>query len=326
MKETNTNPLVSIIVRCSNNASVLPQCFNSIAAQTYNNIELCFIDCASSDNSLEIATSYQKEKQLPITLLNYREDYFSDTFMSQCLNSMRGRYFISFCAESWLKPGLVEKCVEMLKAFPETAYVAFNWFNIASNGSWTPEKPMYEKSCFVPGNEHIHNLLQLLTPLCMHTSFAMMPATLKSPDLYGAQLSGCIGKSVAYIAESLFYFRTVENSDSLGVNENLRCIVKRLNQKLGILKYCHKVVKLPNCQETMTKTLQNLSRTCLQKSIELAISGNREASEQLGCQAVAIYHKVQHDAAFHRLKQYWSGQDTLFQSERIASHKEPQNG
>ena len=324
MKETNSKPLISIVVRCCNNAADLPQCFDSITAQTYDNIEVCFIDCASSDNSLEIAVDYQQEKQLPMTLLNYRDDLFSDRFMNQCLNTMRGKYFISLRAESWLKPDLVEKCVEMLKNHPETAYVAFNWFNVASDGSRTAETPLYSYNCIVPGNEHIHNLVQF-TPLCLHTSFAMMAAALKAPDLYEAQLSACIKKSVAYISEPLFYYKPGKKNDDLGVNESMCCIVKRLNQKLSVLNQCHKVVKLPNCRETMTKTLQNLSRTCLLKSIEFAIAENREASEQLGCQAVAIYHKVKNDAAFYRLKRYWSGQDSPFQSESIEKHKEPQN-
>ena len=48
------NPLISIIIPCYNTEKYLPQCLDSIVAQTYNNLEIiCVID-GSPDNSLGI--------------------------------------------------------------------------------------------------------------------------------------------------------------------------------------------------------------------------------------------------------------------------------
>ena len=52
------NPLISIIIPCYNTEKYLPQCLDSIVAQTYNNLEIiCVID-GSPDNSLGICKQY----------------------------------------------------------------------------------------------------------------------------------------------------------------------------------------------------------------------------------------------------------------------------
>lgn len=48
------NPLVSVCVINYNNAEYLPDCINSVLAQSYPNIEIVFCDDASTDNSREV--------------------------------------------------------------------------------------------------------------------------------------------------------------------------------------------------------------------------------------------------------------------------------
>jgi len=53
-----SNPLVSIIMNCYNSDRFLKDAIDSVYAQTYNNWEIIFWDNASTDNSAEIACSY----------------------------------------------------------------------------------------------------------------------------------------------------------------------------------------------------------------------------------------------------------------------------
>ena len=52
-------PLVSVVLHNNNNEEYLRECFDSILNQTYDNIEICFYDCASTDKSWDIAVEYQ---------------------------------------------------------------------------------------------------------------------------------------------------------------------------------------------------------------------------------------------------------------------------
>lgn len=59
--------LISVIVPFYNTAEYLPQCINSILAQTYPHWELFLIDDTSKDNSLQIAQEYaQKDSRIRV--------------------------------------------------------------------------------------------------------------------------------------------------------------------------------------------------------------------------------------------------------------------
>ena len=54
-------PLVSIIMNCYNGERYLSEAINSVYSQTYKNWEIIFWDNASTDNTAEIAQSYDKK-------------------------------------------------------------------------------------------------------------------------------------------------------------------------------------------------------------------------------------------------------------------------
>jgi len=51
----------SVIIANYNNAKYLTDCLNSILSQSYNNVEIIFIDDSSTDNSLEIFEKYKHQ-------------------------------------------------------------------------------------------------------------------------------------------------------------------------------------------------------------------------------------------------------------------------
>ena len=54
-------PLVSLLVYNFNYGRYLAECFDSMLAQSYSNIEIIFSDNASTDQSWEIACAYAKK-------------------------------------------------------------------------------------------------------------------------------------------------------------------------------------------------------------------------------------------------------------------------
>ena len=55
-------PLVSILIACYNKEKYINRCIRSCLAQTYNNLEIIFVDDNSKDNSLRIAKKFKKIK------------------------------------------------------------------------------------------------------------------------------------------------------------------------------------------------------------------------------------------------------------------------
>lgn len=54
------SPLISIIVPVYNVAKYLPQCIDSILAQTYHNLEIILVNDGSTDNSSKICDAYSR--------------------------------------------------------------------------------------------------------------------------------------------------------------------------------------------------------------------------------------------------------------------------
>ena len=65
MTEKNEKALVSIICICWNHENYITQCLNSLLEQTYQNIEIIFIDNLSTDHSFEIANQLLSDSKIP---------------------------------------------------------------------------------------------------------------------------------------------------------------------------------------------------------------------------------------------------------------------
>ncbi len=67
MKQTETNPLISIVLPIYNVGEYLSKCLDSIASQTYSNLEILLIDDGSTDGSSEICERYRaKDKRFKV--------------------------------------------------------------------------------------------------------------------------------------------------------------------------------------------------------------------------------------------------------------------
>lgn len=61
MGKNNKNPLVSVVIPVFNAEKYLPECLDSLATQTLDNMEIVCIDDGSTDNSANIIKEYQKK-------------------------------------------------------------------------------------------------------------------------------------------------------------------------------------------------------------------------------------------------------------------------
>jgi glycosyltransferase involved in cell wall biosynthesis len=124
------NPKVSVIMNCYNSSTYLREAIDSVYAQSYKDWEIIFWDNASTDNSADIAKSYDEklryfhaEKTVPLGHAR-----------NLALEKTRGK-FIAFldCDDVWL-PEKLEKQIGFLESHDDVAMVYSNILSIDGNG------------------------------------------------------------------------------------------------------------------------------------------------------------------------------------------------
>ncbi len=73
-------PLVSVCIPTCNGASYIEACLQSIAAQTYPNVELLISDDASEDNTLELCQSFQSTVDFPVRIIKHVPGHMADNW------------------------------------------------------------------------------------------------------------------------------------------------------------------------------------------------------------------------------------------------------
>lgn len=107
------NPKVSVIVPSYNSAETIVECLSSLAAQTYDNIEVIFVDNHSSDNSKDLALHYLKKSSLKFK--NFSEKQKGVSFArNRGLSEASGTFICFLDSDDWLFPDSIERRVMAL--------------------------------------------------------------------------------------------------------------------------------------------------------------------------------------------------------------------
>lgn len=105
-------PLVSVIVPCKNSSATLEVCLQSVADQTYKNIEIVVVDNFSTDKTPEIAKKYTKKF--------YQKGPERCTQRNYGVNKSSGEYVAIIDSDMNLAPKVIE---EALKAIQQEGIV-----------------------------------------------------------------------------------------------------------------------------------------------------------------------------------------------------------
>lgn len=118
-------PLVSIITPCYNGEQFVDKYFKSILAQTYNPLELIFVNDGSTDQTEKIALSYQKilEERGIIYKYLYQPNSGQAKAMNTGFQVMTGKYLVWPDSDDLLSPDSIEKRVNLLETHPEYDFV-----------------------------------------------------------------------------------------------------------------------------------------------------------------------------------------------------------
>lgn len=114
-------PLVSVLVTNYNCAPWLERCLESIAAQTYPNIEIVVADDASTDGSRAILERFAREEPRARLLLNESNIGLLRNY-NKVLAAGGGQYLAMQDSDDWSEPDRIALQVEALERDPSLVY------------------------------------------------------------------------------------------------------------------------------------------------------------------------------------------------------------
>jgi len=106
-------PLVSVIMPCYNMERFIASTIESVQRQTYPNWELCIVDDASSDKTVEIIKSYQEKDERIHFSVKPKHSGIADT-RNQCIRMAQGQYLAFLDADDVWHPEKLETQLQFM--------------------------------------------------------------------------------------------------------------------------------------------------------------------------------------------------------------------
>lgn len=312
-------PLVSVTIHNYNYGRYLRQCFDSVFAQTYDNIEIIFSDNASSDDSWDIALEYARKYTGTMTITCNRKNFGSNANWLNCSLNIRGKYYIELCSDDALVPGYAEKCVHALETYPNAGFAMVHRTIIDADGRRTEEPPFYNQSCLIPGEEQAAvYMMAAVNPSISQVMYNKKMTHGKDNEGTIASLwyanrirdfKMCCEFPVVYIKEPLFLHRVHAQSDSFRAAEELIEVIGPWILRHQFAEIAARF-NLTKAVDRLPQALDKLSELCLRYCVCALIANNEKNALRYFHLAIAISPDVKDDSTFIKLQEYWTSDDT----------------
>lgn len=307
-------PLVSILVYNYNYGRYLVECLESLANQTYKNIEIIFSDNASSDDSWDIALEFVKKYPGLITITRNRKNLGVDANFRNCFLNLRGKYFINMCSDDVLAAEYVEKCVTVLENNSDLGFVMVHRDILDAESNRTEEVPFYNQSCEIDGhdqaavymmaavNPSVSQIMYNAKKTIDHTATGSLVAR-----WYGTRIldfNMCMEYPMAYIHQPLMSHRIHGENDSLSAADNLLEII-------GPYVLHHQFTDTANnfgvteVASRLSTSIQKLATLSLRYCIRSLSKDNLSLARKYFHLAAAMSEEIETEAVFMEISRYW---------------------
>ncbi len=312
-------PLVSILCYNYNYGRYLRQCLESVFAQTYENIEICFSDNASTDESWEIALEFFRKYPGKMRLTRNRVNFGPDFNFNNCYLMKQGKYYITFCSDDVLMPDYVEKCVNVLEANPHAGMALVNRAIIDENGKRTEEAPFYDRSCIIPGEgQAAVYMMAGINPSVSQVMYrsdlvlgrSAMGFTLGA-RYYGARIQDFLMSTdfdVAYIRDALLLHRIHSESDTTQADSNLMPIIGLyvLNHQFADIAAVRNMAKVT---DRLPASIEKLAGLAIRYSVRYLLAGLEATAKRYFYLAVAMSTAAASNDIWQMLQSYWEADE-----------------
>jgi glycosyltransferase involved in cell wall biosynthesis len=314
-----SKPLVSITVHNYNYGPYLRQCLSSVFSQTYTNIEVCFSDNASTDDSWCIAQEFALKYPERMYITRNRKNFGPNKNFLNCRLNVRGKYFLILCSDDSLAPECVERCVAAMEAYPESAFAMVHRAIIDEYDHRSEEPPFYNQTCLIPGPEQAAvYMMSSVNPSISQIMYRSNVALELFEVPYGVACNWygnryldfdlCCKYPIVYIKDPLLLHRVHSRSDTSWVVENLIDVLGPyvLNHEFALMA---SPLNLPKVIERLPQALRKSSGICMRYCSRLIVEGNEAVALRYYHLAMALTAEITGDPNFRQIQEYWIAND-----------------
>lgn len=215
--------LVTLVVASYNHADYIPQCLQSVAAQTLHDFDLIVTDDASTDRSQQVIQEQLVALSLDARLIFHDENRGICATFNEALDLVRTPFVAFLAADDWMVPQRLDEQVRVLQDAPEsTALVYCDLRIVNSDGAQSNE--LYSERLpaswgFGLGHDLFPRLLRnnwIPAPSVMSRTEALREVGGYDPDLeyedHDMWLRLSRRYEFAFINQALVYYRTTPRS------------------------------------------------------------------------------------------------------------------
>ena len=218
----NINVKISVISPMYNSSKYLDGFINKFLNQTLEDIELILVNDASPDNSLELASYYQKKYPYKIRVLTYDINRRAGGARNYGLLHAKGKFVAFVDPDDWMDNTMLEKLYN--KAIEDSCDVVdcdYYDYNQATNEFYP--QVSYKDCCIgIVDDELLNNTIiysgRIFTKIYSRKMLVdnglMYPENIMDED-NGTILHIC-AKKIGKVKENLFYYRTFNTSSQTG--------------------------------------------------------------------------------------------------------------
>lgn len=119
-------PLVSILLLSMNHELFIEQCISSLVSQTYKNIEVVYLDNASSDGTFEKGKALLAQSGLPFKAYSNKESRTISKNLNFLFDHSSGEFVSPLSTDDWFEPTNIQKKVDYFLANPDVGALFSN--------------------------------------------------------------------------------------------------------------------------------------------------------------------------------------------------------
>lgn len=210
---------ISIIIPCYNVEKYIDRCFDSLKRQTMGieNMELIFVDDASTDRTLERLLEYERAYPKQVMVIPFSENQRQGTARNVALEYASAPYIGYVDSDDWVEPDMFEKMVNTIQKY-DCDFVQCRWDYAKSEINRQPTKDFgvpgfYDLTNPVTFQEFIRSKVALVSPWdkVFKKSFLTnnniyFPERIRNEDIFFVYLCFLYGKSYYYLEDTLYHY------------------------------------------------------------------------------------------------------------------------
>lgn len=314
----SANPLVSICVYNYQYGRFLGQCLESIRAQTYQNLEICFSDNGSTDDSWEIALEFSRRYSKRMSLTRNRSNFGAQCNQDNTMFDALGKYMIFLCSDDAMRPDFIERCVKLLEKHPDAAFAMVHRDIIDDKGEITSEPPFYDRTCLIPGDEQTAvYMMTSVNPSISQVLYRREKFIEKNligvhnSRWFGARILDfnlCCDYPLIYINEPLLLNRVHPMSEGTMIADNLlQCI----GEYSLIHQFADKAVSIGHFKAAsrLAEAIEKIGKLCLRYCARFLLQKDETTARQYFHLAESIFPGIADDGMYQKLSGYWNAPD-----------------